>query len=53
MLKYDSYKLKHFYSSYIENGQFKGAMLAAGYSVVEPSRINWKFKKVGGMSATN
>lgn len=53
MLKYSSYKLKHFYSKYIDNGTFKGAMLAAGFMAEDPSRINWKFKKGGVRNATN
>lgn len=45
MLKYDSYKLKRSYPAYIDNGSFKGAMLAAGYIPEDTRLINWKFKK--------
>lgn len=49
MFKYNSYKLKYMFERrhgiYIENGAFKGAMLAAGYIVEDTRRINWKFKK--------
>lgn len=47
MLKYDSYKLKHLYPRYIENGVMKGALIRCGYIPVDTSRINWKFKKGG------
>lgn len=47
LLKFDSYKLKHLYDSYIDNGTFKGAMLAAGYVAENPHFINWKFQKGG------
>lgn len=47
MLKYDSYKLKHLYPSYIENGVMKGALIRCGYIPVDTSRVNWKFKKGG------
>ncbi len=51
-----SYGLKHvferkyrealsdtFESSYVTNGQFKGAMLEAGFDVKDKSRLNWHF----------
>jgi hypothetical protein len=50
-----SYGLKHDYSYamqqaypgqgtfYVTNGQFKGAMLAAGYVPVDPAEQNWRF----------
>ena len=34
MLKYTSYKLKRLYHPYVDNGTFKRAMLAAGYTAV-------------------
>ena len=51
-----SYGLKHDYAAamrqtypdqgdfYITNGQFKGAMLAAGISPVDDTQINWQFR---------
>jgi hypothetical protein len=44
----NSYDLKHIFSDslngfYITNGQFKGAMLAAGYEVKDELLKNWCF----------
>ncbi len=44
----NSYDLKHIFSDslngfYITNGQFKGAMLAAGYEVKDELLENWCF----------
>src|SRR5829696_5474805 len=42
-----SYGIKHDFESvgfYITNGQFKGAMLTAGYVPVDPDELNWEFK---------
>ena len=42
-----SYGIKHDYEKvgfYITNGQFKGAMLAAGYAPVNPNELNWEFR---------
>jgi hypothetical protein len=42
-----SYGIKHDFESvgfYITNGQFKGAMLTAGYVPVDPEELNWEFK---------
>ncbi|WP_217983389.1 hypothetical protein [Staphylococcus nepalensis] len=54
--RHSSYGLKHvferkyremlggaFEGSYITNGQFKGAMLKAGFKVKDKSRLNWHF----------
>ena len=42
-----SYGLKHIFSDftrvYVTNGQFKGAMLVAGFRVHDMSERNWKF----------
>lgn len=51
-----SYGLKHVFErkyretlsgnlggSYVTNGQFKGAMLEAGFDVKDKSRLNWHF----------
>ena len=51
-----SYGLKHvfgrryrkvlsgtFESSYVTNGQFKGAMLKAGFDVKDKTQLNWHF----------
>ncbi|WP_394868173.1 hypothetical protein [Staphylococcus borealis] len=51
-----SYGLKHVFerryrealsgtleSSYVTNGQFKGAMLKAGFNVKDKSQLNWHF----------
>jgi hypothetical protein len=44
----DSYALKHEYKRqvglYVTNGQFKGAMLQAGYKPINPNEINWSFR---------
>lgn len=49
MLRHSSYRLKHIAEKqcdfYISNGQFKGAMLAAGYEPIDTRFINWKFKR--------
>lgn len=43
-----SYGLKHRYQAgtgiYLTNGEFKGAMLAAGYPPIEPGAQNWRFR---------
>ena len=42
-----SYGLKHVFEKdgfYITNGQFKGAMLAAGHAPVDPDALNWSFR---------
>lgn len=42
-----SYGIKHDFERegfYITNGQFKGAMLAAGYQPEDASELNWMFK---------
>ncbi len=41
--KFDSYRLKHLMGFYCTNGQFKGAMLKAGYKVKDESALNWIF----------
>ena len=47
--KHDSYELKHLVRfsdgkrPYLTNGQFKGAMLRAGYRVQDMKAQNWKF----------
>lgn len=46
--KASSYYLKEFFEKspqgfYITNGQFKGAMLAAEYRVLDKKALNWKF----------
>ena len=47
--KHDSYELKHLVRfsdgkrPYLTNGQFKGAMLRAGYRVQDMNAQNWKF----------
>lgn len=41
-----SYGLKHIYEKtggYVTNGEFKGAMLAAGFKVREIRALNWCF----------
>lgn len=43
-----SYRLKHFFEEseggfYMTNGEFKGAMLIAGYKINNPNDINWYF----------
>lgn len=44
-----SYGWKHLLQEetglYVNNGQFKGAMLALGYEPVDPAQPNWSFKK--------
>src|SRR5829696_7284482 len=42
-----SYGIKHDFEKagfYITNGQFKGAMLAAGYTPANPNELNWEFR---------
>jgi hypothetical protein len=44
-----SYGLKHAFENsangfYTTNGQFKGAMLAAGYRPVDAGALNWTFR---------
>lgn len=45
---WSSYGVKHVYSAgsgiYITNGEFKGAMLAAGYRPIDPTARNWRFR---------
>ena len=43
-----SYGLKHIFEDspqcfYVTNGQFKGAMLLAGFSVKDKNQVNWNF----------
>lgn len=43
-----SYGLKHAFGSsqggfYVTNGQFKGAMLIAGFTPSDPNKLNWNF----------
>lgn len=42
---FNSYSLKHLLPNgfYVNNGAFKGAMLKAGYDVLDKSRRNWNF----------
>ena len=45
-VKHSSYDLKHVFENegvYITNGQFKGAMLKAGFSVKDMKADNWNF----------
>jgi hypothetical protein len=42
-----SYGIKHDFEEvgfYITNGQFKGAMLTAGYAPANPDELNWEFR---------
>ena len=43
-----SYGIKHDFEFatrlYVSNGQFKGAMLTAGYVPVNPGEQNWRFR---------
>jgi hypothetical protein len=43
-----SYALKHSFSAeaglYVTNGEFKGAMLAAGYAPIHKGELNWRFR---------
>ena len=43
----NSYGLKHRFKAesgiYVTNGQFKGAMLLAGYDPIEWLEVNWEF----------
>ena len=48
--RYDSYFLKHLFEHdkanggfYIDNGQFKGAMLQCGFRPYRKSDMNWRF----------
>lgn len=46
---WSSYSLKHRfeysnYGFYVTNGQFKGAMLAAGFNPKEENTLNWTFR---------
>ena len=45
----DSYIMKHDFETaggfYVTNGQFKGAMLAAGYLPVKREELNWRFRQ--------
>lgn len=44
----DSYTIKHDFERtrgfHVTNGEFKGAMLAAGHRPVDPAETNWRFK---------
>ena len=46
-IRHTSYGLKHSVKlagdSYFDNGQFKGAMLKAGYKVKDATSLNWVF----------
>ena len=33
------------YDHYLSNGQFKGAMLAAGFYPRDPNELNWEYKQ--------
>lgn len=44
-----SYGLKHRFEEstggcYVTNGQFKAAMLLAGYEPIDPTELNWRFR---------
>lgn len=45
-----SYSLKHIYERltrhYLTNGQFKGAMLVAGFEPIDRAELNWEFRFV-------
>lgn len=44
--RHSSYGLKHLFSArefYVTNGEFKGAMLAAGFTPDDVTRVNWCF----------
>jgi len=41
--KITSYGLKHMLPFYVTNGEFKGAMLEAGYKVLDKTEMNWNF----------
>ena len=41
--RYNSYRLKHLLPFYVTNGAFKGAMLQAGYKVLDKNKLNWNF----------
>ena len=42
--KHTSYGIKHWIKNeYFTNGEFKGAMLEAGYKVQDKTRTNWVF----------
>lgn len=45
----NSYIMKHDFESaggfYVTNGQFKGAMLIAGYEPVDRTELNWRFRQ--------
>ena len=47
-MRHSSYGLKHIYEydtkKYVDNGTFKGAMLAEGYEPHDPEARNWRFK---------
>lgn len=42
---FNSYSLKHLLPNnlYVNNGAFKGAMLVAGYRVLDKDKLNWIF----------
>jgi len=41
--KITSYGLKHMLPFYVTNGEFKGAMLKAGFKVLDKTEMNWHF----------
>lgn len=41
--KITSYGLKHMLPFYVTNGAFKGAMLEAGFKVLDKTEMNWNF----------
>ncbi len=46
--RHTSYGMKHWFEHsedgfYITNGQFKGAMIVAGFSIENPDSLNWSF----------
>lgn len=55
--KHSSYKLKHIYEkaekTYVTNGQFKAAMLLAGFSYKDNAEKNWHFNISEKSSALN
>jgi hypothetical protein len=45
--RHTSYGIKHAFEDvgfYVTNGEFKGAMLVAGYVPKDPDELNWTFK---------
>lgn len=41
--RHSSYKLKHYIKEYYNNGEFKGAMKASGYEILDENAQNWIF----------